>query len=502
MKLHGLGLVLLSLLSPLSFAKYESETPFFDHLENLAKANPNQDITSFLKSLPSEWREKYTLVYDTQSIQSASLESPRVIAFDPNYRLIYSFSELKDRSGKQSIEAIETYGGKPLQFIKIVFPERNQAGNIRVERNPKACIGCHQMDSKSGELGFIFEPYPNWPGMYGSSHNSRMYGVSQSGTGFLYRPEFEIKALEDFKARDFSSGVYSALLNVDKINYDSLAETNTFLGNALFTHQTHRIQEYMIKSFSEFSQFQSYVFAGRYHNSDSWNQPSAPGFNNQRNPYSTALGRDVYYERPIYNRLLNLLEQQSTDRLTRVKEIYAKFGTNKDIEDINRTKVFIPKSGDFLLPTGQMPSGPMFVAHQFVDFGSPLTGNLTPHLLLDIWKTKNPEATIKVAFDLKRTWSSLNDGVTDGTFFLSSDMESALKNCRSIDELITRIPYAFFRFSSKEFSQNPAMGLIRQEWENDLIAVAKKWNIQERVAAFEKSGAIGFSESFYENLAK
>ncbi len=494
-----LALVLFFLSSSFSFA---SETPFFDHLEDLAKANPTTDITSYLKSLPPEWRQKYALVYDTKSIQSASLESPRVIAFDPNYRLIYTFSELPDRGGKKSIEAIETYGGRPLQFIKITFPDKSQNEQVRVERNPRSCVSCHQIDSETRELGFIFEPYPNWPGMYGSSHNSRMYGISQNGTGFLYRPEFEVKSIEDFKNRDFGTEVYSALLNVDKLNYDTLSETNAFLGNALLTHQSHRIQESVIKSLADYAEFQSLIFANRFRVQDSWNQATSPGFNNQRNHYSTTLSQDFYYERPIYNRLYRALNEQSTKRLKRVQDIYARLGTNTDVENIQRTTVFIPKNGEYILRTGTMPSNPMFVAHQFIEWSLSNSSNLRNHMLLDVWKTKHPNTTLTAGLDLGRTWSSLNDGIMDGSFFLASDMKNSLKNCRSLAELTTRIPLAFFRFSSKVLEQNLGMVMIKQEWEDTFIDVSQKWSAEERVKAFKDSGAIGFSERFYANLAK
>lgn len=475
-----------------------SHSPYLDELVTRAQAQPNTDIVSFLKALPEDWRKKYTLVYRSRSLQAASLEKPRVIATDPNYRITYSFGDIPDRQGNRTIEAIETFGREPARFLRLTFPAVAGAP-ITIERNPQICSNCHALSrGATAENGFIWEPYPHWPGVFGGFDNDRMYGNTPYGSALLPRPEFETQALDQFVKADLSGTVYDALVDRGAVTYAKLSNFNTFLGESLIGHHFLRTEEKITETAPDFFEFQSYAFAARFNSGDAWNQKGAPGMT-ESNPYHGAWSSDAYYNRPLSTELETRVMNESDARLNDLRSIYAQYGTAADQQIIQQAKVFLPRGGEYLYRKGQHPVPYAFVGHQLVHL-PPSFSNLMTLFFLQTWQKKNPSVSWAIGADRARTLSSLNTGTIEGAFFSGEEGATFLKRARNPEELVAFLPLAFKKYESASFEQNPGMALLRMTWENEILDAAKKFPSAEVAAALSQAGVRGLSAEFDRRL--
>ncbi len=481
-----------------STSTVSSHSPYLDELVNRVQAQPNTDIVSFLNALPADWRKKYTLVYRSRSLQAASLEKPRVIATDPNYRLTYSFGDIPDRQGNRTIEAIETFGREPARFLRITFPG-TPGSTVTFERDPQVCANCHSISQgATAENGFIWQPYPHWPGVYGSYDNDRMYGTTSRGTALLPRPEFETQALDQFVQADLSGTVYESLVGRNSLTYAGLATLNTDLGESMIGHHILRTEEKITETAPDFFDFQSFAFASRFNGGDEWNQKGAPGMTGD-NPYITALSRDAYYTRPLYTELETRVLTESEARLNDLRAIYAQFASAADQQIINQARVFLPRAGDYLFRTGQRPPNYSFVGHQLVHL-PPSFSNLMPLFLYQLWQKNHPTVSWAIGVDRARTLSSMNSGSIEGDFFSSEEGAIFLNRARNPEEFAAFLPLAFKKFNSASFEQNPGMALLRLTWENAILDAAKKFPSADVATALSQAGIQGLSAEFDRRL--
>ena len=124
------------------------------------------NVEALLANAAPEIRENFILLYESKSLQPASQDRPRVILHnsDATFLMAYSgFSSLeKPDQSSNSVEII-SFNSKTSQFefAEIRFPEG------RIELNPPKCSTCHTPSLRPN-----WDPYPNWPGVYGSAINS------------------------------------------------------------------------------------------------------------------------------------------------------------------------------------------------------------------------------------------------------------------------------------------------------------------------------------------
>jgi len=129
-------------------------------------------VEEALALLPPEMRINYTLVHLSRSIQQGSLESPRVLLFGTDARLVVTFNGSPEETNYDKLEllsfddATETFELRSIEFGDTVHFS---------EANPTVCTACHRADPQP-----IWKDYgsPNessghgqWKGTYGESHD-------------------------------------------------------------------------------------------------------------------------------------------------------------------------------------------------------------------------------------------------------------------------------------------------------------------------------------------
>lgn len=149
--------------------------------KNINSKNHSDDlIDDFLSQLPENYRRHFSLVHRSFSIQQATPQSPRVILYGPDAKIMLTFNAGKDTNGKElvggnSIEIIEWNTAQKTWDFSELKAENN---TFKYEKNPGKCVACHAGTPKPADFsqaqlykGFlkpIFPQYPFWPGFYGS----------------------------------------------------------------------------------------------------------------------------------------------------------------------------------------------------------------------------------------------------------------------------------------------------------------------------------------------
>ncbi len=129
-------------------------------------------IGDALALLPAELRLNYTLVHQTGSIQQASVESPRVLLFGTDAKLVVTFNGSPDESGYDKLEilafddATETFELRSIEFGSTVSFS---------EANPTVCTACHKTSPQPvwKDYGSVNEKsgHGQWRGTFGQSHD-------------------------------------------------------------------------------------------------------------------------------------------------------------------------------------------------------------------------------------------------------------------------------------------------------------------------------------------
>lgn len=157
----------------------------FQALQDLIATQHLYSIEQLLPALPAELRSHYVLVFASRSLQEASLQSPRVILFGEDARLIITFNGEPGQRGYDSLETLEfdpvsnTFRLREIRFAaddKLAPPHISAA-------NPEACTACHDAPGRP-----IWDTPPSWPGVYGER-----YGAGLSAQ--------EIHGMREFLAR-------------------------------------------------------------------------------------------------------------------------------------------------------------------------------------------------------------------------------------------------------------------------------------------------------------
>jgi mono/diheme cytochrome c family protein len=185
----------------------------FASLQSLLSHQDIGSVEELIAALPAAQRSRYALVFESRSLQGASLENPRVILYGADARFIVTFNGSPAQRGFRVVETMEfDDDSKEFRLRELVFPER-AAGVDKVvvsELNPQHCARCHGAPARP-----VWDTFPLWPGAYGERYRARLSARERTGlAAFL--------ALQPTQPR------YGQLLGVKRF-----ADPQTFRSSAL-----------------------------------------------------------------------------------------------------------------------------------------------------------------------------------------------------------------------------------------------------------------------------
>lgn len=158
-------------------------------------------IEHLLKLLPHDFRRRYNLVYVSRALGRANPEFPRVIHSGFQNRLTLTYGTLATDPLYHSIEMMEysevdhQFHFQIIHFNQSIFhPESDlvfktefspvwsepSAPKVSLS-DPGKCLGCHQK-ILMGTNTPIWDLYPMWPGVYGSTHDADTFNIHPSST--------------------------------------------------------------------------------------------------------------------------------------------------------------------------------------------------------------------------------------------------------------------------------------------------------------------------------
>lgn len=190
-----------------------NESPIsYSDLENLATSAAVTDQVSFLTVLNKQHPgalQTFTLVYDSQSAQSAGISRtwPGVIRSNVNSSVVFRY--VCDRSQIDVYNRIEVAHFIPetkkeaarFEFVEFDLSSPKLTGKDRIQKNPDSCIGCHAADANPRPN---WEMYPDWKGMFGSHDDIFVY--FDEASPIHQEKLIEKKRFHDFRAAHLTGG--------------------------------------------------------------------------------------------------------------------------------------------------------------------------------------------------------------------------------------------------------------------------------------------------------
>lgn len=187
----AIAFCLIAPIAQASSMSYDTLVSLIEDRENGGKS-PAYTIQDTLARLPADFRSRFTLVYSSLSLQSATPLAPRAILFDD--RFILTFNGDPSAAGFETLEVMEYKPQlKALEMHEIRFPGSGQRAEYS-ETNPPLCLSCHQIDPRP-----IWNQYDQWPGVYGSNDD----GIFEDAEGAGFK---------SFKAAAAAHPRYSKLI--------------------------------------------------------------------------------------------------------------------------------------------------------------------------------------------------------------------------------------------------------------------------------------------------
>lgn len=139
---------------------FNRPAPRFSDLQN--NQSQFKDYESFLSYLASTYPGMFdhpVLLHQSQSLQKASVEHPRVLLFDGG--VVMAFSDHPDQKGRR-VEMLETEPGTyEMRFREIIF---EPSGDVTFQAEPQSCFACHGTPARP-----IWSPYDFWANAFGSN---------------------------------------------------------------------------------------------------------------------------------------------------------------------------------------------------------------------------------------------------------------------------------------------------------------------------------------------
>jgi cytochrome c553 len=151
----------------------------FASLQSLLSQQNIGSVEQLLAALPAAQRNRYALVFESRSLQGASLENPRVILYGPDARFIVTFNGGPAQRGFRVVETMEFDDeSQEFRLRELLFPER-AAGVDKVvvsEVNPERCARCHGAPAQP-----VWDTFPLWPGAYGEHYRANLSARERAG---------------------------------------------------------------------------------------------------------------------------------------------------------------------------------------------------------------------------------------------------------------------------------------------------------------------------------
>lgn len=146
----------------------------FKGLQSFIANRDLNTIDDLIKALPKEYKENFTLVHSSQSLQGASYQNPRAVVFGPDASLVMTFNGDPSQKGYNNLEILHwDKTSKQLELREVTFDKDGVSKPIYSEANPQKCMQCHSASPKpSGYVKPVMSDYAIWNGFYGSRDDS------------------------------------------------------------------------------------------------------------------------------------------------------------------------------------------------------------------------------------------------------------------------------------------------------------------------------------------
>jgi protein SCO1/2 len=156
----------------------------FAALQSLLQRGNAAGVDELIAALPFTLRSRYTLVFDSRSLQGATFRDPRVILYGPDAHLVVTFNGDSSQRGFQTVETMEFEPEtREFRFRELQFPQHG-SGSTAVsvsEVNPERCARCHGTPARP-----LWDTHPLWPGAYGEHYGGGLSAAESAGlTSFL-----------------------------------------------------------------------------------------------------------------------------------------------------------------------------------------------------------------------------------------------------------------------------------------------------------------------------
>lgn len=208
----------------------------FAQLQALIEGQGLKKIQDVMNRLPTDYtgltgaysddRHHYTMMYESRSFQGSSKDSPRVILFGADARLIITYNGEPTLKRGNFIEVIQfNEQDRAYEFRDIEFPLDPDAPDAKVrfsDKNPDACLSCHGTDDPAP----IWGTYPEWGGSYGLDKRVTEPGLYSQVRSWL-------KDFSDRAANEGMTGPYAYLGPIPLSEEYGLAYSNQVLSGHL-----------------------------------------------------------------------------------------------------------------------------------------------------------------------------------------------------------------------------------------------------------------------------
>ncbi len=207
---------------------------------------PSCSLENVLEKLSPKLKKNLRLVFDSESPMGASLASPRVILSDDNAKLVLAFTSSDGMSLGKTLEIIEFNDklGKP-EFRSIEF---SGTGRPVIHHAPGSCVTCHSPTRSLENMGYLWDGYPDWPGVYGQHHNGILYGHS-GGASSHFTQKYEIDAWMALRQNPPQRLSFLPFFSKERVlqseealqELHTLAESNGIFGDHLYARTIQRM---------------------------------------------------------------------------------------------------------------------------------------------------------------------------------------------------------------------------------------------------------------------
>jgi mono/diheme cytochrome c family protein len=148
----------------------------FATLQSMLAASDITTVEALVEALPAPLRTNYVLVFQSRSLQGASLANPRAILFGNDATLVVTFNGDAGQRGNAAVETMEFDARtSTFQFREIGFGAPGTPPSISAP-NPQRCTACHGTPAHP-----IWDTPPSWPGAYGEHYRSGLSPQEEAG---------------------------------------------------------------------------------------------------------------------------------------------------------------------------------------------------------------------------------------------------------------------------------------------------------------------------------